>query len=443
MPRHPCLTFFALALTSALASAGSLAPQSHQAPSASHSISFTFQERLRGEWRDNCYDFDSSTDALTDDEWLLQRVRLGIRFDASPWLRVYAEGQDTREFFSDRPSDYGKLGAEGDDTFDLRQGYVEVGPSTGSYFRIGRQTLVYGDKRLISSGEWGNGSRTFDAIKFHLQRSDWWLDAFAASLVALKDGRFNQSDWLDQFDSRGQTFAGIYGGTSVFSFQATEAYLLGLHEDNAKGGTDFLTLGTRIKGDPTKLDGWEYDLEMAIQAGDVKGEDLNAWAGHCGLGYNWFKIPWKPRLSVDYNHASGDDRVGDGKSGSFQNLFPTNHLYYGYMDLFAWQNLRNPAVHLEAYPTSKVKVSLDYHWFWLDNTSDSWYRASIKDTARPVSPAADSYAGSEIDFTILWKANKHLDVQAGYSHFFAGDYLSSSGPADDANFAYVMVTLNY
>jgi hypothetical protein len=34
-------------------------------------------------------------------------------------------------------------------------------------------------------------------------------------------------------------------------------------------------------------------------------------------------------------------------------------------------------------------------------------------------------------------------VQAGYSHFFAGDYLDDTGAADDADFAYVMITLTY
>jgi len=158
---------------------------------------------------------------------------------------------------------------------------------------------------------------------------------------------------------------------------------------------------------------------------------------------HWLKQPWKPRFGIDYAYATGDGDPTDDSSGTFQNLFPTNHLYYGYMDLFAWQNLRNPAVHFAVSPHEKVTVSLDWHWFWLDDTADAWYRASIRDTVREPVAGASSYAGSEMDLTIQWRAHKHLEVLAGYSRFFAGDYLTATGPADDADFAYLMVTVNF
>ena len=40
-----------------------------------------------------------------------------------------------------------------------------------------------------------------------------------------------------------------------------------------------------------------------------------------------------------------------------------------------------------------------------------------------------------------WK--KNFKVQAGYSHFFAGDYLSDTGPSDDADFGYLMTSISY
>lgn len=406
-------------------------------------LTFSLQERVRGEWRENNFDFDDDSNSLTDDEWLVQRLRLGLLWEPAPWFRLMVEGQDTREFFSDRPNEVGKLGAEGDDAFDLRQGYLEVGQADSLSLRVGRQVLVYGDKRLISSGEWGNPSRVFDAVKLHLQRPNWWLDAFVSSVVQIEDGRFNRSDWINSETDRDQLFGGLYFGTNAFPIQTTEAYLLGLQQDQSEGDTSFLTLGTRMKADPAKLRGWEYDVEMAAQTGEVLGRDHAAFAGHWGLSYTWMDHAWKPRVGMDFTYASGDDNAADGESGTFQNLFPTNHLYYGYMDLFAWQNLRNPAVHFEFSPHQQWRVSLNWHWFWLDDSADAWYRASIRDTARPIDAGADSYAGSELDLTILWKAHQHLDVQLGYSRFFAGNYLSDTGSGDDAHFAYLMLTINY
>lgn len=108
-------------------------------------LTFSLQERIRGERRENTTDFDKGTLSLTDDEWLVQRLRLGVHWEAAPWFRLMVEGQDTREFFSDRPNEIGKLGAEGDDAFDLRQGFVEFGNPESLSFRAGRQVLVYGD----------------------------------------------------------------------------------------------------------------------------------------------------------------------------------------------------------------------------------------------------------------------------------------------------------
>jgi len=404
-------------------------------------LTFSLQERIRGEWRENNYDFDNSATALTDDAWLLERTRIGVEWKAKPWLRFFVEGQDTREFFADRPNVLGQFGAEGDDAFDLRQGFIEVGDPKHLSLQVGRQVLVYGDKRLISSGEWGNASRTFDALRLHYQHDDWWLEAFASSVVKLSDGRFNESTWFDGSSGNDQFFSGLYFSTKALGFQTTDIYALELHQNDA-GGTDFLTLGTRWSGDPLKLNGWDYAVEMAAQTGDLKGEDLEAFAGHWDVGYNWLSSAWKPRLGLEYSYASGDNQADDGRTTTFQNLFPTNHLYYGFMDLFAWQNLHNPALHFSLQPTKSVKLMLDYHCFWLASTNDAWYRANITSTARSISAGASSYAGSELDFTVAWKATKYLDVQAGYSHFFAGDYLRDTGAHDDADFPYLMITFN-
>ena len=84
-------------------------------------ICFDVEDRVRFEWRENNFDFNDSADALTDDSWLLQRFRIGVAVKPADWLKIYAQGQDSREFFSDRLDVPGALGAEGNDFFDLRQ----------------------------------------------------------------------------------------------------------------------------------------------------------------------------------------------------------------------------------------------------------------------------------------------------------------------------------
>ncbi len=402
-------------------------------------LRFDFHERLRFEWRENNFDFDDATDALTDDAWALNRLRLGATWQPVPWFTLHAQGQDTREFGSDRPDVIGQLGAEGDDRFDLRQAWVQLGADRGPSVKLGRQVLQYGDQRLVGPGDWSNQSRLFDAAKFRYAAEDWALDVFTASVVRFRDGRFNRSDWLDPDDARDQFFSGAYFTTAAVPAHTVDLYTLQLHE---KGGTDVWTVGSRWAGDPRKLGGFEWDANVAGQFGEVRGLELRAFAAHAGAGWHWLDAPWQPRLFAEYNFASGDDDPADASVGTFQNLFPSNHGFYGFMDRFSWQNVHNPALSLSAKPTPDLTVRLDVLAFWLADTNDAWYRSNGTARVRPVTPGADRFAGTELDLSLAWKARKWLTFQAGWSHFFAGDHLEASGASDDADFAWVMTTVD-
>lgn len=431
-------------------------------------LCFDVQDRLRFEVRENNFDFDDSIDAVTDDSFLLQRFRIGAAFKPVEWLKFYAQGQDTREFFSERPNIPGALGAEGDDTFDLRQSYVQVGPKSWN-IAAGRQTLAYGDERLIGTSDWNNFGRTFDAAKLHFEASKTTsIDLFASTVVVIDRHSFNQSDLFNGDElHRDLVFSGIYFTTGAFAPVTFDLYALGL--DQARGNdanlegalaippagsaggnpmerTDFVTLGTRLKGDPKKLGGFEYEGEFAFQGGTVADLDLLAFAVHVGGGYNFTDCPWKPRIFAEYNFASGDDDPTDGDDGTFQNLFPSNHKFYGYMDLFSWQNIHNPALDFRVKPHEKLTIDVWANGFWLATTEDAWYKANGLARTRPLTPLArmaDNYAGTEIDLTVTFQPVKFLAFQAGYSHFFAGDYLRDTGPSDDADFGYVQAMVTF
>jgi Alginate export len=422
-------------------------------------ICFDIQERFRFEARNNTFDFNDSVNALNDDSFVLNRFRIGMAIKPVDWLKIYAQGQDAHEWLSDRPSIPGALGAEGDDNFDLRQAYIQVGPKSINA-TLGRQTLAYGDERLIGISDWNNFSRTFDAAKLHYEQGKFSVDLFASTVVYIFRDSFDQSDLFNGSEThRDQVFSGIYGSTTAVNPLTIDLYALLLDAENptvvapaitypgtslSVGGTrtDFVTLGTRIKADPKKLNGWEYEGEFAFQTGQVSDLDLTAFAAHIGGGYN-FDCPWTPRLWAEYNYASGDNNATDGDIETFQNLFPSNHKFYGYMDLFSWQNLHNPELSFRVKPTKQTSIQVDGHGFWLADTSDAWYRANGTTRVRPITPGARNYVGSEIDLTASYQPVKFLILWAGYSHFFAGDYLRDTGPSDDADFGYVQATFSF
>jgi len=438
-------------------------------------VIFDFQGRARWEIRENNFDFDDGIRSLTDDNWMLLRFRLGMAIKPTNWLTIYAQAQDAREWLSDRPDIPNQMGAEGDDTFDLRQGYIELGNPAESPWsmRIGRQVMAYGSQRLIGPGEWNNFSRTFDAVKVVYKQEKWSLDAFASSVVTIDRGQYNQSDLFNGNETeRQQVFSGLYFSTTAIGPQTTDVYVLQLHEEQASTETNFLTLGFRILSKPGAFApveeaphdgksiadgksapppppvkrpiGLDYELEANFQTGEVQNLDLTSFAVHAGIGYT-FDHSTLPRIALDYSYASGDENPFDGNIETFQNLFPSNHPPYGLMDVFAWQNMHDLGVIATVNPVKSVGLRAEYHAFWLADTNDGWYRSPTT-IVRPLTPAARSasnYAGSELDFVVSWKARKELTFEVGYCHFFAGAYLEDTGAADDADFGYVQAMLTF
>jgi hypothetical protein len=399
-------------------------------------VTFSVENQTRFEFRENTFDFDKHIDSINDDSFFLNRFRVGLEMKPIPSLTLFFQAQDSREMDSDRPNIPGQLGAEGDNPFDLRQAYVEWNDSQRSPFslKVGRQVLLYGDQRLIGPLEWSNLSRTFDAVKLRWSGADGlWVDAFVSSVVVPDRNGMDQSD-------RDSLFSGLYAHLPKTGPQDTEIYLLHLNDDDRDD--HFLTLGTHAKSHPGALGPWDYEMELAYQNGTAGGQDLSAFASYVEAGYT-LDATWKPRIGLEYSFGSGDGNGSDDKQGAFQNLFPTNHPHYGLMDLFSWSNLHDAVLHLSAKPMPTITCAVDVHAFWLADTGDAWRRANARTAVRPVSGSADSFAGSEVDAMISWKPLPSFSVTAGYSHFFAGNYLSSTGQNDDADFVYVMTGIQF
>ena len=435
-------------------------------------LSLDIEERLRFEARDNNADFNRGVNDPRDDGWVLSRFRLGLAIRPSSWLKIYAQTQDTREWFASRGNVPGINGVEGGDYFDLRQAYIELGnlKEFPLSLTVGRQVLSYGDRRLVGDSRFSNTGLTFDGVKLRLQTDKFWVDAFAVRPVQIRKDQFNDSDSADNF-------FGIYGGTDALGFQTTELYFLYRDKADAQPDLDptnktnpngtyrgpaqrIATLGTRWKSKPGALHGFDYSAEFAYQFGDIwTGAKTtprlkqSAFALAITGGYTWEDALWKPRLGIEYDYASGDKNPKDGSSQSFQNIFPANHQHYGFMDEFAWRNMHDARVSFSVKPHKDVELTLDYHAFWLADTNDYWYGSNGNSTLRTTTPGkngkdvrtigANNFAGHELDFTTTWKANKHLSLLVGYSHFFAGDYLRDTGAHSDADFGYAQATLKF
>ena len=373
------------------------------------------------------------------DSYLLTRLRLDVDVHPTSWFRLFLEGQDSQA-----------MGLKGDpdpplaeDTFDLRQVYGEIfnHERQGFGVRIGRQELGFGDERLIGAFNWSNTARSFDAVRFFYARPRYRLDLFASSVVVIKDSVFNKIQ-------DGANFYGLYGSfQNVIPHATVEGYLLWrtlprvVDERGLSGDADVYTIGTRLAGKlPAAFD---YKLEIAGQRGHYAHDSIRAWALHSQIGYTISSARTTPRLLLEYNFASGDRDPADGRHGTFDQLFPTNHYKYGIADRVGWRNMHNVRAGVGANLTRRLNVQLDYHSFWLASRRDALYNVGGAPVARIAAGAPSRHVGQELDFYSTMKLTSYLTLEAGYAHLFAGGFLKQATPGASTGFYYGMLTYRF
>lgn len=392
---------------------------------------------------------------------LMFREKIHLGYTPVDWLNVYVEGRDSSSSGDDRNPN------PETDHFDLHQAYAVIG-NTKDFplsLKIGRQEMIYGDERQIGALDWGNVGRVFDSAKIRFQNDTFWLDGFAGRVVLTDDGTFNEPNDYDWF-------WGVYGSTKkLIPFQETDLYILirnvGAGSPNAIapgiGGPsprDIYTFGIRAKSLPDKFGGWDYLVELSGQVGSINSggatptrRDHRGLLADASIGYTFKKTWGTPRIGLGFTHASGDKDPADDVNETFDPLFPTNHKFYGLMDLWGPRNINSPRVSFSIKPEKRLSVVLDYHLLWLADDRDFFYPESGPGRSANGygrNSGFSKFVGSEINLVGTFAIKQYADLQIGYGHFFVGDYIKqsvASVPANnghkDADWFYIQTRFNF
>jgi hypothetical protein len=444
--------------------------------------------RVRYETKDNFAVAGSGAGATTsldfrknnanvDNSYLLEKIRVRAGY-TDKWFSALVEGRsslaqgDERFASTAPPPPYKGEGPE-HDSIDLHQAYVTLGnhKEFPLSLKVGRQEFSYGEERILGAFGWNNIGRVFDAAKLRYQNEWFGADFFASRVVIPEDNHFNVANDYDWF-------SGVYATSTKIPKHSLDVYFFSRNA-SAQAATaephpqtlqpsarDIYTLGVRFKSSPGQLGNWDYTLDLIGQLGNFRDPragapaerlDHQAYAAVAQGGYT-FKDAWAtPRLGLEYSHGSGDSDPKDGKHETFENLFPTNHKFYGYMDFFSLQNIHDVRAILQLKPHSRVSLAVEGHGFWLANTSDSFYTAAggARGGANPtpgtgygVNPDYSSFVGTELDVIAGVALTRFAQLEAGYGHFFVGDYIQESLSAPtrgstDANWFYVQLNFNF
>ncbi len=403
--------------------------------------------RQRIEYRNN-FDFNDARD--DEDAFYLKRLRVSLNFIPVKEWNLFIQGQDSRIFDSEYVNK-----ATFENQMDVRQLYINYEDAVAFETlqinkvsaRFGRQEFSYGAQRLLGAFNWSNLAQTFDGVKagVHFVPLHVGLEFFWGNKSPIKTPR----EFDDLFDETSQEqIWGYYATAKPFGDTIVEHYLISRNTDkvvsfgpSGSGDIEDYTVGGRIKN--AFPNGIDYELEVAKQWGDFKNLEVDGMMTIALIGYTFKAMAWKPRIGFEFDYGSGDSDRSDGKMSTFDNLYPTNHLFYGYADLISLQNLNDYILQFNMKPNKKLKIQTDFHMMYLDTVKDSYYSVARAVVRTATSSNVDDHFGNEIDFTTDYKFNDNLSFLLGYSYFIPGQYLKDTGAHDDTHFAYFQTTVSF
>ena len=186
---------------------------------------------------------------------------------------------------------------------------------------------------------------------------------------------------------------------------------------------------------------FDFELEGAGQFGRLGSGDVSAGMFTGVVGYN---IPVKtlsPHVYLEFDYASGDRKPG-GNVGTFNQLYPNGHSFLGYIDYIGRQNIISPSAGIAVTPVKDLTLTLQEYFFWRASDRDALYNESGA-VFRPGNTTTARYVGAETDLLANYNFTRHLLGYAGYSFFYAGEFIQKTGRDKNSNFVYAALQYTF
>jgi hypothetical protein len=264
-----------------------------------------------------------------------------------------------------------------------------LGAGSKATVQAGRFTLNLGSRRLVAADDYRNTTNGYTGL-----RAD----------IATKGGIKGTLIYVLPQIRRPDNAAGMADNRVKLDRESFDQVLWGglIARPNMLG-----TLGLRLIREP-KAGRWDHEIEVIGQRGSLRTSNaaaaplrrVSAWFVHVDAGYS-FTGGWAPRLSVEFDYASGDK--GAGKVNRFDTLFGMRRADLapsGLYNAVGRANILTPAIRIEAAPSKHVDLMGSYRTMWLASRTDAFSTTGVRDTTG----RSGRFAGQQIDARIRWWA---------------------------------------
>ncbi|RJF73994.1 alginate export family protein [Rhodopseudomonas palustris] len=358
------------------------------------------------------------TAGTRSDSYFIQRLQVhaDVHFDAN-W-RAFVQLEDDRAF------DKLVVTSADQDRADLRLAFLEYTRTFADgtlKARVGRQDFLFDLQRFVSSRDGPNVRQSFDAIWANWETGVWRFIGFVSRPVQYFDVR----PFDDRSDDRFR-FSTVRIERKVLGDNELSGYYSLYERADAKYLTAFgderrHVFDIRFAGKAQQID---WDLEAMGQLGEVGASTARAWAVGARAGYT-LNATWQPRLGIQFDAASGDDRPGDGVLGTFNPLFP-NGYYFTLAGYTGYANLVHLKPSITVSPAARLKLMAAAGLQWRATTADAVYvqpSNPVPGTAGTGSTWTGAYGQLRVDYAF----DAHLTGAIEAVHFEIGDTLRNAG----------------
>lgn len=357
--------------------------------SISGSLRLRFEE-IDGQARSGFDRKDSLFNARTQ---LLAEYRTdGVRFGAELFdSRVYGADPGT-------PVSTGEVNAlELVQAFAATDIAAPLGKGSKLTLTAGRMMLNLGSRRLVAADDYRNTTNGYTGLRADLTAPHGVKAVFIYTLPQQRrpDDREGIRDKRVRIDHEGfdlVLWGGIVGKAKAMGAATVELTYFHLGERDTLGrptrDRSLDTLGGRIIRDPAP-GAFDYEVEAYFQTGSVSAsllpsaarQSVSASFVHADAGYS-FPGRWQPRLSVEFDRASGDHT--GGRNGRFDTLFGMRRADLapaGLYNAIARTNIATPGIRLEVTPDKRWDGFAVYRAMWLASRTDAFATTGVRDSA--------------------------------------------------------------
>ena len=357
------------------------------------------------------------------DSYLLSRV------EAHADLRIAGQVQMFLQLQSDTAPGKEPRSPVDQDRLGIEQAFVAVSEPLGGGevgIRIGRQENGFDLQRFLSVRDGPNVRQSYDGVSIAYTRGPWRFIALYTHPVENRD-----FSYFDDYSSPHLMLDLVRIERQVTSSSSLSAYVGQFRQDDVRfpsvsGNERRDLLEIRYAGVSGRVD---WDAEAMSQSGSIGAQAIRAWATGVVIGRSLDSMRFRPRVSVQFDAASGDKSPTDDQLNTFNTLFPSGGHYFTTAGYTTYANLVHIKTALSLSPLTNLKLNSAIGVEWRETIADAIYTlpdVPIPDTAG----RGGRYVGTYGQFRADWGLTPHIALALEAVHFVAGATVVSVGGRD-------------